>query len=106
MEKKAKARGDEELFKTFSIFVVVGYNYRHQNLTPVQDGDSGHKAIAARKRAEKNNFSLLALPSNSSDFLIMETLAAPVKREFYAERSTTKKAAMARFKQVVKGKNN
>lgn len=43
---------------------------------------------------------LLTFPSVFPDFSVVETLAYHLKREFHAERTTTKKAALARFQYV------
>ncbi|XTI91671.1 hypothetical protein V2W45_1247473, partial [Cenococcum geophilum] len=51
------------------------------------DGDSGHKAKAIKDWVKKNSFKIIILPSNSPDFLIMETMAAPIKRKFHAKRT-------------------
>lgn len=127
-DEKGKARGDNNPFESFSVFVVIGPNYRRfipcnagnkngkmsslcytsqilpilqedvefRGLTLCQDGDSGHKAIATQKWAAQRGFPLLTLPAYSPDFSIMESLAAPVKRKFHAERCS-KKMAMERF---------
>ena len=71
-----------------------------QDLTLIQDGDSGHKAKATKDWAKKNSFKIITLPSNSPDFSIIETMAAPIKRKFHAERTMTQKRALARFIEV------
>lgn len=50
--------------------------------------------------AKQNNLPILTLPGKSPDFSVMESMAMPLKRAFYAVRSTTNKKALDRFNRI------
>ena len=52
--------------------------------------------------AKKKDLSLITLPSVSLDFLILESIAHPLKRQFHTKQYTTEKASLARFTQIFK----
>jgi hypothetical protein len=71
-----------------------------QGLTLCHNADSAHTSKATVKWAKDNGVSLITLPGVSPDFSILESMAHPIKRKFHAKRSTTEKAALARFRQL------
>jgi hypothetical protein len=46
---------------------------------------------------KKESLPVLILPASSPDLSIIETIARPLKRNFHAEKYTTKKAGITRF---------
>ena len=54
------------------------------------------------KWARDNNFKILTLPGVSLDLSILETIAAPIKKEFHSKRCTIEKAAAKRFEHIFK----
>jgi hypothetical protein len=73
---------------------------KRDGLTLCQDADLAYTSKATLKYANKNRIKLLTLPSVSLDFSITETMAQLLKRAFHKRRYTSKKATLARFRQV------
>jgi hypothetical protein len=73
---------------------------KDRGLSLCQDADSAHTNKLATDQMKANNLPFIILPSVSPDFSILESLAHPVKRTFYAIQSALNKAALARFNQV------
>ena len=71
-----------------------------QGLTLCQDADSAHCSHATLIWMERNSMDVITLPRASPDLSILESIAQQLKRKFYAQRTTTQKAALARFEQV------
>ena len=87
---------------TTHILPLIKEDLQRGDLTLCQDADSAHTSKATLKYAREQGIKLLTLPGVSPDFSIAETLAHPLKRDFHAKRTTTEKAALARFQQVFK----
>ncbi len=71
-----------------------------QSKTLYQDKDSAYNSKAVKAWATKNRVSLFTLPGDSPDFLILETMAHPIKRLFYSRRLVSQKAALERFANI------
>jgi hypothetical protein len=85
---------------TTVILPLLKNELHDQNLTLCQDADSAYTSKETLKWAVDNNIRLITLPGVSLDLSICETMARGLKKEFHAQRCTTEKAALARFKQV------
>jgi hypothetical protein len=59
-----------------------------------------HDSNSTKAWFQKNNVPYITSPGNSPDLSIFESYTHPLKKLFYTRRSTTKKAALARFAQV------
>ena len=68
-----------------------------RGLTLCQDADSAYTSGITLKWCQDNNLPLITLPGVFPDFSILESMAHPIKRKFYAKRYTTERAAIARF---------
>jgi len=70
------------------------------NLNLYHDADSIYISRAIKKYYSDNQIPLITLPGVSPDFSILESMAHPIKRKFYAKRYATEKAVIARFQHL------
>jgi hypothetical protein len=77
-------------------------DFQDRGLTLCQDADSAYKSKGAIAWAEKNRLPLITLPGVSPDLSIMESMARPLKKDFYARRSPNQEAGLARIIQLFK----
>lgn len=85
---------------TQEILPAIKDDLLSQGLTLWQDKDSAHDSNSTKAWFQKNNVPYITSPGNSPDLSIFESYAHPLKKLFHTRRSTTKKAALARFAQV------
>jgi hypothetical protein len=60
-----------------------------RGLTLIQDADSAHTCKATTAWIQKHGLSIITLPGVSPDLSILELMANPIKRKFYARRCIT-----------------
>jgi len=84
-------------FYTEVILPQLLNDFQAQGLTLCQDADLAHTSKTTIAWAKKYNLPLITLPGVSPDLSILKSQAHPLKKAFYARRTTTEKAGLARF---------
>ena len=73
---------------------------KSRGLTLCHDKDSSHDSRGTKAWIKKHDLSVITLPGVSPDFSIFESMASTLKRRFHYRRTTTEKAALARFTRI------
>ena len=71
--------------------------HKTHHLTLCYNADSAYISKKATKYCLDNKILVITLSRVSLDFSILESIAHPIKRRFYAKRCAIKKAIIARF---------
>ena len=85
---------------TEEVLLQLVDDLKSRGLTLCHDKDSSHDSRGTKAWIKKHDLSVITLPSMSPDFSIFELIASTLKRRFHYRRTTTEKAALARFTQI------
>jgi hypothetical protein len=87
---------------TKNILPQLMEDFQDQGLILCQDADLAHKNNGIIAWAEKNRLPLITLPGVFPDLSIMESIARPLKKDFYTRRSPNQETGLARIIQLFK----
>jgi hypothetical protein len=73
---------------------------KSKGLILCHDKDSAHDSKGTQTWIKEHDLPIITLPGVSPDFSIFESMACTLKRKFHHKRTTTQKAALARFTQI------
>jgi hypothetical protein len=82
------------------ILPAIKDNLLSQGLTLIYDADSAYTYKATTAWVQNHGLSVITLPGVSPDLSILESIANPIRRKFYAQRCTIDQGVLKRFTEV------
>jgi hypothetical protein len=82
---------------TKEVLLQLVTDLKLRGLTLYYDKDLSYNSKGTKAWIKKHDLSVIALPGVSPNFLVFKSMASALKRRFYYRRTTTEKAALARF---------